>query len=175
MTQPPASGRGPGAEPGRDPGLPAGGPQPGGPAAEPALRLVDFGSGGAGETCPPGLRLAGALDLLSGPDRRCGPASDDELVGVLSRWAALESWAAAAKLGVLAELIRRHAKPGHENRANGDLPDAWDEGTGHEVAAALAQSLSGADKLVNLAWELQARLPAIAALLADGTIDAVKG
>jgi hypothetical protein len=118
--------------------------------------------------------LAAVLDRVSGQDRRCGRASDDELVGVLSRWAALESWAAAAKLGVLAELVRRHAKPGHENRANGGLPDAWDEGTGHEVAAALAQSLSGADKLVNLAWELQARLTGIAALLADGTIDAVK-
>jgi Domain of unknown function (DUF222) len=112
---------------------------------------------------------------VSGPDRRCGPASDDELIGVLSRWGALESWAAAAKLGVMAELIRRRAKPGHEKRAGDDLPDSWDEGTGHEVAAALALSLSGADNLLSLAWELRARLPGIAALLADGTIDAVKG
>ncbi|HXC82361.1 MAG TPA: hypothetical protein VNV62_10980 [Trebonia sp.] len=175
MTQPPVPGHGPGAEPGRDSGLPGGVPVPGGGAAdERVLRLADFTSGGPGDACLPGLRLAEALDRVSGPDRRCGPASDDELIGVLSRWGALESWVAAAKLGVLAELIRRRAKPGHEKRAGGDLPDSWDEGTGHEVAAALAQSLSGADNLLNLAWELQARLPGIAALLADGTIDAVK-
>jgi hypothetical protein len=138
------------------------------------LRLDDFASGGAGDSCPPGPRLAEALDLLTGPDRRCGTASDDELIGLLSRWAALESWTAAAKLGVLAELIRRRAKPGHEGRANAGLPDAWEEGTGHEVAAALAQSLQGADRLVDLAWALAARLPGIAAKLADGTIDAWK-
>lgn len=61
----------------------------------------------------------------------------------MSRWAALESWAAAAKLGVLAELVRRRAKPGYEDRAGGDLPGAWDEGTGHEVAGALALLLPG--------------------------------
>ena len=187
MTQPPASGRGPGADPGRDPGTPGGSagspgsarvpgdtPAPGGGARERKLRLSDFRSGGAGDTCPPGPRLAAGLDRLSGPDRRCGLADDDELIGVLSRWAALESWVAAAKLGVLAELIRRRAKPGHENRANAGLPDAWDEGTGHEVAEALTVSLRSADNLLDLAWALQARLPGIAAKLADGTIDASK-
>ena len=54
------------------------------------------------------------------------------------------------------------------------LPEVWDNGTGHEVAAALAISLQGADKLANLAWTLQARLPGIGAKLADGTVDIVK-
>ncbi len=165
MTQPPVPGRGPAAQPGRDPGL---------PGSERGLRISDFRTGGAGDTCLPGLRLAEALDRVSGQDRRCGPASDDELAGVLSRWAALESWVAAAKLGVLAELIRRRAKPGHEMRAGGDLPDSWEEGTGHQVAGALAVSLRSADNLSNLAWMLGARLPGIYAKLADGTIDASK-
>jgi hypothetical protein len=192
MTQPPASGRAPGDQPGRDvgargdspvtpgrpgasvSGVPSAVPQAGRADRDQVLRLADFMSGGAGDTCPPGPRLAAALDRLSGADRRCGLASDDELTGILSRWAALESWAASAKLGVLAELIRRRAEPGHERRANADLPDAWQEGTGHEVAEAVSQSLRGADKLLDLAWELGARLPGIAAALADGTIDALK-
>jgi hypothetical protein len=68
-------------------------------------------------------------DELSGPDRRCPGATDDELVGLLSRWAALESWVAAAKLGVLRELIRRRARPGLAGNRHGDLPDAWEEST----------------------------------------------
>ena len=178
MTQPPPPGRGPAGQPGRDPDTRPGTPgTPGSPAPDrrrQALRLSDFASGGAGDTCPPGPGLAAALDLVSGADRRCATASDDELTGVLARWAAVESWAAAAKLGVLAELIRRRAKPGHDNRANAGLPDAWDEGTGHEVAAALSVSLRGADTLTGLAYTLAARLPRIYAALAGGLIDARK-
>jgi hypothetical protein len=174
MSQPPASGRDPGADPGRDPSLP-GGPagSPGCPGS-PVPGLGDFARGGAGDSCPPGPGLAAALDRVSGPDRRCAQATDDELTGILSQWAAMESWAAAAKLGVLAELVRRRARPGFENRAGGDMPGAWEEGTGHEVAGALALSLSGADKLADVAWMLHARLPGIYASLVGGTIDALK-
>jgi hypothetical protein len=42
------------------------------------------------------------------------------------------------------------------------------------VAVELAMSVPGADKLVVLAWDLQARLPGTGARLADGTIDYVK-
>ncbi len=124
--------------------------------------------------CLPGLRLAGVLERVSGPDRRCGRATDNELAGILGRWAALESWAAAAKLGVVRELIRRRAEPGHQDRAPGGLPDAWQQGLGHELAAALAQSVPGADKVAALAWALAARLPRTGALLAAGVIDYVK-
>jgi len=176
MCHPPASGHGPGAEPGRDRGLPGGGPGvPGGARRGPGgLRLADFSQGGPGDACRPGPELAVALDRLSGPDRRCGGASDDELVGLLGRWAALESWAASGKLGVVAELTRRRARPGRENRAPGGMPSAWEEGLGHEVALGLAVALPTADKLTGLAWELQARLPGVVGLLADGTITQVK-
>jgi hypothetical protein len=86
----------------------------------------------------------------------------------------VESWAAAGKLGVLAELVRRRARPGHEHRAGADLPGAWDEGTAHEVMPALGLSARGADQLIDLAVTLQARLPGIYAALAGGVIDALK-
>ncbi len=50
----------------------------------------------------------------------------------------------------------------------------WDEGTGHEAAAALGLSVPDADTLLNLAWTLAARLPGIGAKLADGTISYTK-
>ena len=48
---------------------------------------------------------------MSGPQWRCDGATDDELIGLLNRWAAVESWAAAGKLGVTRELLRRRAVP----------------------------------------------------------------
>ncbi len=171
MTQPPPPGHGPGPEPGRD--LGASGGTPGGqPGRDP--RLAGFAQHGPADTCPPGPALAALVADLSGPQWRCDGATDDELIGLLTRWAAVESWAAAGKLGVTRELLRRRAVPIPGTIAPDGLPEVWDDGTGHEVAAALAISLPGADKLANVAWTLQARLPRIGALLADGTIDYVK-
>jgi hypothetical protein len=177
MTQPSASGRGAGAEPGRGPGLPGGFPAAdSGPHRDRELRLGDFAQGGAGDACRSGPALAAAIARLSGPDWRCASATDDELIGLLGRWEALESWAAAGKLGVICELIRRRARPGLDGSLPmcGDLPGLWEEGLGHEVSAALQISLRAADKLVALAWDLQARLPGIGAALAEGIISPLK-
>ena len=149
--------------PAADPGCPAAaGGGPGGPSvadAGRAERLAAFASGQAGDRFPPSGFAAMMVDELSGADRRCPGASDDALIGLLGRWQAVESWAAAGKLGVTAELARRRARPGHENRRPGGLPSAWEEGTGHEVSAALAMSLPSADDFLALAVGLQARLP----------------
>jgi hypothetical protein len=85
-------------------------------------RLPLFARGDAGDRFPPNGWLAMMLDELSGPDRRCPAATDDELIGLLGRWAAVESWAGAGKLGLLAELVRRRARPGHENARPAGLP-----------------------------------------------------
>jgi hypothetical protein len=172
MSQPPVSGHGAGAEPGRDPGLPSGSLDGGSPPPGGQLRLGDFATDGVGDTCLPGPDLAAAVAALSGPDWRCPGATDGELIGLLGRWAALESWAAAGKLGVIRELIRRRALPG--GGSHGDLPDLWEDDLAHEITPALGISLPGADKLANTAWELRARLPGIGAALAAGTIDSLK-
>src|SRR6516225_7765424 len=138
MVQPPVTGRGAGEEPSRDTGLPGGAA---GRRPDRDARLAAFA---------PGAALAVTLQELSGPGWRCDGATDDELIGLLGRWQAAESWAAAGKLGVVRELIRRRARPGirsQEMPMHGDLPDAWEEGLGHEISAALAVSLRSADQL----------------------------
>src|SRR5215475_116256 len=146
MVQPPVPGRGAGAEPAPDAGL------PGGPGGEQGRdpRLAAFVKGGPGDTRSPGPELAKEIAELSGPDWRCDGATDDELIGLLGRWQAVESWAAAGKLGVVRELIRRRARPGlrgHPVPMHGDLPDAWEEGLDHEVSAELGISLPAAGRL----------------------------
>ena len=121
-------------------------------------RLAGFVKDGPGDTCPPSAALAAGVEDLSGPERHCEDATDDELIGLLGRWDALESWVAAGKLGVVRELIRRRARPGPGGYQpmHGDLPDQWHEGLAHEVSVALGLSVRGADKLTCFAWDLQA-------------------
>jgi hypothetical protein len=169
VAQPSAPGRGKGEQPGRGAGL------PGGSHGRRDPRLAAFAQDDAGDRCPPGAWTGMVLNELSGPQRRCADATDDELIGLLGRWTAQESWAVAAKLGVIRELLRRRALPGAAvQRLPSGLPDAWEEGVAHEVAAELGISLPAADKLIQLAWTLEARLPRVGAALEAGVIDYVK-
>jgi hypothetical protein len=163
MTQPPPREREPAEEPARDSGVPDDGRD---------LLLAGFVKDGPGDTCPPSAALAAVVEDLSGPERRCEGATDDELIGLLGRWDSLEAWAAAGKLGVMRELIRRRARPGlgGYRPMHGDLPAQWHEGLAHEVSMGLGLSIRGADKLTCFAWDLQARLPGIGAALASGVI-----
>ena len=74
------------------------------PARDP--RLPGFAHGGEWDACPPSAGLAAALEAIAGPDWRCPGATRDELLGLLRQWQALESWAAAGKLVVVALLSR---------------------------------------------------------------------
>jgi hypothetical protein len=133
-------------------------------------RLSGFGRGSEWDDCPPGPELAAVLAAVAGREWRCPGAEPDELIGVLRRLAALESWASAAKLGVIRELIRQDDLPGLARPRHGDLPDQWSDSVNHELALALAVSVQSAEKTALTAWELGARLPGIAALHADGTL-----
>jgi hypothetical protein len=161
----PGPGSGAGASPDPGAGVPGGMP----PARD--ARLAWFASDGGGQDAliPSGL-LALATDEVSGPRRRCPGATADELTGLLRMWAAVESWAAAGKLGVIAEMIRRDDQPRKDGGRHGDLPDEWSPSLRHELALALACSAQSAQTSAWLAWELQARLPGIGALLNDGIL-----
>jgi hypothetical protein len=159
----PGSGSGMGASPDREPEM------PGGASFLRDPRLAEFASDGGWGALVPSGRLALIADEVSGPERRCPGATDDELVGLLRTWAAVESWAAGAKLGVIAELLRRDGAAPHGGR-HADLPDEWSPSLRHELAAALACSVQSAETTVWLAWEQQVRLRGIGALLADGTL-----
>jgi hypothetical protein len=164
----PGPGGGTGASPGRDPGMP-GGTSP--PVRDP--RLAGFASVDGRDAVVPSGGLALLADEVSGPERRCPGATGDELVGLLRAWAAIESWAAGAKLGVIAELIRREDAP-LTGGYHGDLPDEWSPSLRHELAVALACSAQSAETAAWLAWEQQARLPGVGALLTGGTLTHAK-
>ena len=78
----------------------------------PAGPAGGFAAGNELDIMLPGVTLAGFADDVTGPAGRCATASDDQLVGVLRAWDRLESWTAARKLAVVAELIRRRPAPG---------------------------------------------------------------
>ena len=119
----------------------------------------------------PSGQLALAADEVSGSERRCAGATWDELIGLVRAFTAVESWAAGAKLGVVAEMIRRDATSHpDEGRRHGDLPDEWSSSLRHELALALSCSVQSAQTTAWLAWEKQARLPGTGALLDDGTL-----
>jgi hypothetical protein len=118
--------------------------------------------------------VAGFAEEVTGPDGRCAGASDDELIGVLRAWQRQESRAAARKLAVIAELIRRRPAPGHAPCVPGGLPQAWGRFCGDELAAATATSGQAAEKTLTLAHDLAARLPGTARALHDGLIDVGK-
>jgi hypothetical protein len=130
-----------------------------------------FAQGGVWDTCPPSAALAMALEKASGPGQRCAGASRDELVGLLRQWAALESWAAAGRLGVLRALIRDEDQPRADH---GDPPDQWTKSLSYEVAAALAVSAPTADNMMWLARDLDTRLPGIGGLLSAGILTCAK-
>jgi hypothetical protein len=157
---------GAGASPDRGPGVPNAGVPP---VRDPRLAWFASDADGRDALTPSGL-LALAADEASGAERRCPAASDDELTGLLRGWTAIESWAAAGKLGVIAEMIRRDPHARKDGGRHGDLPDEWSPSLRHELALALACSVQSAQVTAWLAWELQSRLPGIGALLNDGTL-----
>jgi hypothetical protein len=175
-------GNGTGEEPGRGPDVPGGFGGFGSPAAhDPSCnaaprdeRLSGFVRGGKWDECLPGPELAAVLAEVAGAGWRCPGTEPGELIGVLRRAAALESWAVAVKLGVIRELIRQDDLPALGRPRHGDLPDVWSDSLNHELALALASSVPSAEKTALAAWELGARLPGIAALLADGILTFAK-
>jgi uncharacterized protein DUF222 len=162
MTEQAGHGNGQGASPRPDPGLPR----------DP--RLAGFANGGEWDACPPSAPLAAALEAASGPGSRCPGATREEMLGLLRQWQALESRAAAAKLGVLRALIRDDGQPLPGGGYHGDLPDGWTKSLTHDVALALAMPAVSAERLMWLAWDLEARLPGTGALLAAGALTTSK-
>jgi len=136
--------------------------------------LSGFGRDGEWDACPPSAALAVALEAASGQEQRCPGGSRDELLGLLRQWQSLESWAAAAKLGLLRALVRDDDQPLPGGGYRGDLPVGWTRSLTHEVALALSMPAVSAEKLMWLAWNLQASLPGTGDLLARGELTLAK-
>lgn len=122
-----------------------------------------FAAGGPADTLEPGPVLAGLA--AQAWDGGLAALSDDELIGVMCAARRVCSWQTALEFAAVAELdARRMAQVGDvtEPRAAAH--------TSEELAAALVLTGRAADMLLDLAAGL-ARLPAVSALLATGTID----
>jgi hypothetical protein len=172
MDQQPGQEDGEDADQNRDPessGAPVPDPAPAGPDS----RLAEFAWDDSREAPRPSGPMALLVDELSGPGRRCPGANGDELVGLLRAWAAIESWAAAGKLGMIREIMRREAPPS-PGADHGDLPEMWSASLRYELSGALACSTQSAETTASLAWQLGARLPHIGGRLEDGTLTSPK-
>src|SRR3984885_3505658 len=117
---------------------------------------------------------AGPGEAAAGPEALYDGADTDALVGVVRQWAAVESWAAAGKLGALRAMMREDGDGAPLLRRRGDLPEGWDDSLNYEVAGALAMGPVSAGNLAGLAWTLGARRPGIGRLLADGPLTLAK-
>ena len=132
------------------------------------------GNSGAIEGTPPGPGLVARLRDAAGPGERYAGSSDDGTIVAAGRWDAVESWAAARKLAVIRELIRRCPAEGYEPSEQGGLPDLWRRDLAEEVALELSISTTAADGLITLAWTLGRRLPLTAAALDTGILNLSK-
>jgi len=157
---------GPGGTPDRDPGLP-------GPPSLPGI-AAGFGHGGAWEAVAPSAALAAALEHAAGPADLYDGADTDVLVGIARQWAAVESWAAAGKLGALRAMTREDSDGQPLLRRRSDLPEGWDDSLTYEVSGALAMGPVSAGNLASLAWTLGIRLAGTGRLLAAGTLTMAK-
>jgi Domain of unknown function (DUF222) len=168
--------QGTGSDPTRDPHDPCGhsATSPDAPVPTRDPRLSGFAADGEWDLQPPSATLAAVLDAASGSEWRCPGATRDEMIGMLRQAQAMESWAAAVKLGIARSLIRDDDQPLPGGGYHGDLPEGWTKSLTHEVALALSMPVVSADKLMWVAWDLQARLPGTGDLLASGILTYAK-
>ena len=163
-------------------GLPGGTPvadgrrgpgQPGSAARRPGefgSRAAGFGAGMVLDVMPGCGALAGFAAEAAGDDDRYEGARDDEVAGAVAAWDRVEAYAAARKCAAAAEFIRRRPRPGCPLEGPAQLPESWDESITAEVAGVLAESRSAADAMLDLAHDLEVKLPGTRAAFRDGVL-----
>jgi hypothetical protein len=129
-----------------------------------------FASGMALDTAPGCPELALFAGDAAGDDDAYAGVSDDELVGAICGWDRVEAHAAARKHAALAELIRRRPARDYPVDAATRLPLAWDEFTATELSYALAESGQAAEEMLELAWDLETKLPGTRAAFRSGVL-----
>ena len=163
-------------------GLPGGTPigdgrrgpgQPGSAERRPgefASRAAGFGAGMLLDVMPGCGALAGFAAGAAGEDDRYAGACDDEVAGAVAAWDRVEAYAAARKCAAVAEFIRRRPRPGCALQGPARMPECWDESVTAEVAGVLAESRHAADAMLDLAHDLEVKLPGTKAAFYDGVL-----
>jgi hypothetical protein len=82
---------------------------------------------------------------------------------------AVEAHAAARKHLAIAEFIRRRPEKGCEPEEPGGMPERWDEFAVDELRVLLAESKAAAERMLDRAQNLAARLPGSMALFRSGS------
>ena len=151
----------------RGPGMPGSARRVPGEYAGPA---GGFGTGQPLDVAPGGgVLLSFAADAAGAGDRFTG-ASDDELAGIIGALDRAEATACSLKHAALAEFTRRRPAPGCALEGPAQLPAERDEFAGDEIAQLLAEGRGTAEAMLDLAWDLEVRLPGTKAAFRAGTL-----
>jgi Domain of unknown function (DUF222) len=133
-------------------------------------RASSFASGMPLDTASGCVSLGLFADEAAGDDDRYAGASDDELAGVICGWDRVQAHAAARKYAAVAEFIRRRAARRFPPEGPAGMPAVWDEFAPVELAAILGESRWAADQLLDVAYDLEVKLPGTKAAFRDGII-----
>jgi hypothetical protein len=147
--------------------------QPGSAQRQPGefrSRAAGFAAGMLLDTMPGCGALAGFAAEAAGDDDRYEGACDDEVAGAIAAWDRVEAYAAARKLAAVAEFIRHRPRPGSPLEGLARMPEAWDESITAEVAGVLAESRPAADAMLDLAHDLEVKLPGTKAAFYEGVL-----
>ncbi len=152
----------------RGPGMPGSGQRIPGIYDSPAGG--GFGSGQPLDAAPGGAALLGFAETAAGDDDRYAGVCDDELAGIISALDRAEAAACARKHAALAELIRRRPFPGSALEGPAQMPADRDEFAADEVAQVLAENRGTAAAMLDLAWDLEVKLPGTKAAFRAGVL-----
>ena len=151
----------------RGPGMPGSARRIPGEYAGPA---GGFGTGQPLDVAPGGgVLLSFAEDAAGAGDRFTG-ASDDELAGIIGALDRAEATACSLKHAALAEFTRRRPAPGYRPDGPAQLPEIRDEFAGDEIAQLLAEGRGTAEGMLDLARDLEVKLPGTKAAFRAGTL-----
>ncbi len=137
-------------------------------------RASGFASGKPLDAAAGCVSLGLFAEEAAGDDDRCPGASDDELLGLICGWDRVQAHAAARKHAAVAEFLRRRAARGFAPEGPAAMPAAWDEFAPVELAAVLGESRWAADQLLDVAHDLEVKLPGTRAAFRDGIISEAK-
>ena len=129
-----------------------------------------FGTGQPLDVAPGGGVLLSFADDAAGAGDRFTGASDDELAGIIGALDRAEATACSLKHAALAEFTRRRPAPGSAPEGRAQLPVERDEFAGDEIAQLLAEGRGTAEAMLDLAWDLEVRLPGTKAAFRAGTL-----
>jgi len=129
-----------------------------------------FASGMLFDTMPGGPELARFADQAAGEDDAFKDVSDDELLGILCAWDRVRSHAGARMYAAVAELILRRPAAGWPVDEKTRMPQLWDEFTPTELCSVLAESKGASAGMLDLAHDLEVKLPGTRAAFGEGIL-----